>query len=96
MKCVVQKTRKCSYLPITPQRATEIPRGVRGGGGGIQTHFLGPKLAKPILQQTNKGFRVLNSTNVVYLIHCKKCNLKYVGSTTSQEFKVGKGTTNHL
>ena len=28
-----------------------------------------------------------NSANVIYLVHCKKCNLQYVGSTTT-EFKV--------
>jgi len=28
-----------------------------------------------------------NSSNVIYLIHCKKCNLQYVGSTTT-EFEV--------
>ena len=28
-----------------------------------------------------------NFTNVIYLVHCKKCNLRYVGSTTT-EFKV--------
>ena len=81
---------------IPPHHPTEGKGNSEGSGGEGQTHFLAPKLAKPILQQTNKGFRVFNSTNVVYLIHCKKCNLKYVGSTTSQEFKVGKGTTNHL
>ena len=30
---------------------------------------------------------ICNSTNIVYLISCKKCNVQYVGST-STEFKV--------
>ena len=42
--------------------------------------------------QTGKTYFVrqelsCNSSNVIYLIHCKKCNLQYVGSTTT-EFKV--------
>ena len=42
--------------------------------------------------QTGKTYFVrqklsCNSSNVIYLVHCKKCNLQYVGSTTT-EFKV--------
>ena len=42
--------------------------------------------------QTDKIYQVrqrlsCNSTNVIYLVHCIKCNLQYVGSTTT-EFKV--------
>ena len=42
--------------------------------------------------QTGKTYFVrqklsCNSANVIYLVHCKKCNLQYVGSTTT-EFKV--------
>ena len=44
---------------------------------------------------TNKQRFSCNSTNVVCLVHCKKCYLHYVGSTTT-EFKVSTGTTNHL
>ena len=42
--------------------------------------------------QTGKTYFVrqklsCNSANVIYLVHCKKCNLQYVGSTKT-EFKV--------
>ena len=44
---------------IPPHHPTEGNGNSEGsGGGGGQTHVLAPKLAKPILQQTNKGFRV--------------------------------------
>ena len=39
--------------------------------------------------QTGKAYMVrqklsCNSTNVIYLVHCKKCNLQYVRSTTTE------------
>ena len=42
--------------------------------------------------QTGKTYSVrqklsCNSANVIYLVHCKKCNLQYVGSTTTNRVR---------
>ena len=52
---------------------------------GTLVHFPAPKQAKHIC--STKNFVQLNSTNVIYLDHCKKCNLEYVGSITT-EFRI--------
>ena len=57
--------------------------------------FSSAQTGKTYFATKNKQRFSCNSTNVVYLVHCKKCNLQYVGSTTT-EFKVSTGTTNHL
>ena len=56
----------------------------------VKTSLLTPKTFSSA--QTDKIYQVrqrlsCNSTNVIYLVHCIKCNLQYVGSTTT-EFKV--------
>ena len=57
--------------------------------------FSSAQTGKTYLATNNKQRFSCSSTNVVYLVHCKKCNLQYVGSTTT-EFKVSTGSTNHL
>ena len=68
-------------MPTTDAQATGCFKCVRPEAIFVRIFSLIPK---PFLEKTYRVRQKLsrNSSNVIYLVHCKKCNLQYVGSTT--------------